>query len=278
MALALNVTNPGSTNAADEAFGVGIPTNQPGPGPLNVPTVAGPPGPAGAPGVPGPNVTTSGLAEMFEYENAMTQGYDQVNTYHPIVDAALQPGFLSGWTTKAAAQGNYTSVTLPSTGLLTFNGATNHGMLPGEVVFITSASDVGYRPPNQTIFKIVSVTTNTFTVSGLYTNTASGTWARGASLIAGSSAAGNYRLSWACSLSPVGTNKDWKIEPVLGIDNVDKAAQANRLTSSQPQSSSSSCFVTIVAGDAITLAVANLTDASDYTIVDLNFNLQRYAA
>ena len=49
-----NFNNPGSVNPADQAFGRGIASQQPGPGPLpSQPGGTGKAGPPGPPGTPG---------------------------------------------------------------------------------------------------------------------------------------------------------------------------------------------------------------------------------
>ena len=45
-----------------------------------------------------PNPAIGGVAEMTEYENAVLTGFDQTNTYHPVVDAAVSGSTLDGWT------------------------------------------------------------------------------------------------------------------------------------------------------------------------------------
>jgi hypothetical protein len=226
-----------------------------------------------------PNPAILGVGEMTEYANAIVLGIDQVNTYHPIWTGGVAAGVLDGWTFLAGTNGTYSSVTNPGGGQITFNGATAHGMVAGQVVCITSASVAGYQPPNPTIFVIQSVTANTFTVIGTFTATATGTWARGSSLIAGTSAAGNYTLMWSATITPVNANKNWKMEPLQNVTNVDKAAQGPfQIGNNAGAAVAGHSLITVAAGDIFTLLINNTTDTTDVTVVDLNYQLKRYKA
>ena len=223
-----------------------------------------------------PNPAIGGLAEMTEYENAVLTGFDQTNTYHPVVDAAVSGSTLDGWTYLGSASGTYTTVANAGGGQITFGGATGHGMVAGQVVFITSSSVAGYQPPNPTIFIIQSVTANTFTVIGTFTTTATGNWSRGCSLTAGAGAAGQYLLFWSVTVTPAGNNKNFKFEPVQNATNVDKCSAGSILTTTGPQCMSNQCCLPIAAGDILTLAGNNQTDSNDFTLVNMNFQLKRY--
>ena len=176
-----------------------------------------------------PNPAIGGVAEMTEYENAVLTGFDQTNTYHPVVDAAVSGSTLDGWTYLGSASGTYTTVANAGGGQITFGGATGHGMLAGQVVFITS-----------------------------------------------SSVAGQYLLFWSVTVTPAGTNKNFKFEPVQNATNVDKCSAGSILTSTGPQCMSNQCCLPIAAGDILTLAGNNQTDSNDFTLVNMNFQLKRY--
>jgi hypothetical protein len=222
------------------------------------------------------NPAIGGVAEMFEYENAVVLGIDQVNTYHPINTAGVVAGFLDGWTFLAGVNGTFTSVANAGGGQITVNTSGAHGMLAGQIVALTSASVVGYRPPNPTIFIIQSVTATSFNVIATFTATATGTYTRGSTLIAGASSAGNYRLIWNASLNPTSGGKNWKIEPLQQAANIDKAASAALVTGAGAACLSAACFLAIAAGDQLTLVINNETDATDVTVIDLNMQLLRY--
>ena len=109
-----------------------------------------------------PNPALGGVGGMFEYENAVSMGIDQVNTYHPMWTSGVVAGTLDGWTFLAGLDGTFTSVTNPGGGQVTFNTPAPHGMVAGQVVAITGASVAGYQPPNPTIFVIQSTTSTSF--------------------------------------------------------------------------------------------------------------------
>ena len=225
-----------------------------------------------------PNPAINGVGEMSEYENAIVLGIAQVNTYVPINTAGVTAGFLDGWTFLAGTNGTFTSVTNPGGGQVTFNTSGAHGMLAGQVVAITLSSVAGYRPPNPTIFIIQSVTATSFNVVATFTATATGNYIRGATLIAGASSAGNYRLIWSATLAPANANKDWKIEPLQQATNVDKAAGEAIIAGAGAQCLGGSCLLAVAAGDQFTLLANNQTDATAVTVRDLNMQLVRYRA
>ena len=225
-----------------------------------------------------PNPAIGGVGGMFEYENAVVMGIDQANTYHPFWTSGVQAGTLDGWTFLAGTQGSFTSVANAGGGQIQITTSVPHGMLAGQVVCITSASVAGYQPPNPTIFVIQSVGASTFNVIATFTATATGTFARGASLKAGAGAAGKYTLEWsATSQAASGTNKTYKFEPCQNVTNVDKAAAGQLINSTGPQGCGGTAFLVVAAGDVLTMLCNNQTDTTDVTIIDMNYRLLRYA-
>ena len=225
-----------------------------------------------------PNPATGGVGGMFEYSNAVAMGIDQANTYHPFWTSGVVAGTLDGFTFLAGVSGAFTSVANAGGGQITVNTSGAHGMVAGQVVCITSASVAGYQPPNPTIFVIQSVTATSFNVIATFTATATGTYARGASLTAGPSAAGKYEVTWsASSQASTGANKNYHFEPCQNTVNVDKGAAAELMNSTGPQCCAGSAFIVIAAGDVLTMLCNNQTDTTDITIIDMNYRLKRYA-
>jgi len=223
------------------------------------------------------NPAVGGVAGMFEYENATSMGIDQIDTYHPLWTAGVVAGSLEGWTFTAGADGAFTAVANAGGGQIQVTTSAPHGMVAGQVVAITSASVAGYRPPNPTVFVIQSVTASTFNVIATFTSTATGTWTRGACLTAGTSAAGKYQLFWSASAkTSAGANKTYKFEPFQNAAEVNKAAAWSIIDANGPSGFSASAFVTVAAGDVITLACENQTDATDVTIIGMNLRMLRY--
>jgi|ERR1700690_96941 len=223
------------------------------------------------------NPALGGIGGMFEYENAVSMGIDQVNTYHPMWTSGVVVGTIDGWTFTTGADGSFTSVANLGGGRMRFTTSAPHGLANGRIVAITSASVAGYQPPNPTIFAIFNVSASTFDVTGTFTTTATGTWAAGACLTAGPSAAGKYQLFWSVGCKSTGANKLYKFEPCQNVTNVDKAASSSLLTTTDLQSISASAFITVAAGDVVTLLCQNQTDATDITIVYTNVRVIRYA-
>ena len=214
---------------------------------------------------------------MFEYANAVAMGIDQINTYHPFWTAGVVAGTLDGWTFLAGTDGTFTSVTNPGGGQVTFNTPAPHGMVAGQVVAITGASVAGYQPPNATLFVIQSVTATSFNV--VTTFTATGFWTRGACLVAGAAAAGKYTIGFGVTAQAAsGSNKNYRFQPCQNITTVDKCVMGQLLNSTGPQAGASPrAFITVVAGDVITMLCQNQTDVTDLTVVDMNLTVQRYA-
>lgn len=226
-----------------------------------------------------PNPAIGGIGGMYEYENAVVMGIDQANTYHPLWTAGVVAGVLDGWTFTAGSSGTFTAVTDLGGGQMRFTTGAPHGLSNGRVIAITSASVAGYQPPNATVFVISNVGASTFDVTGTFTATATGTWAAPAVLTAGASAAGKYTLNWSASAKTgLGVNKTYKFEPFHNTAEENKAAGTSIIDSLGPSGFSGSAFITVAAGDQLWLACENQTDATDVTIIDMNFRLQRYAA
>jgi hypothetical protein len=223
-----------------------------------------------------PYPSTGGTAAMWEFNNGVLATYDQVNTPHPIIDAAVAAEMLSGWTFVGPLSGNYTAVANAGGGQVTITAA-GHGMSAGDVVYLTSSSVAGYSVPNPTIFVVQSVTTNTFNVVATFTTTATGTWHRGCSLVAGAGAAGTYKLSWNLSMSPVGNNKVWRNQPVQNATSLNDCAAESVMLNTGAQCNASSTILVVAAKDVITMSVINETDATDFTARYFNLNLHRIA-
>ena len=224
------------------------------------------------------NPTINGIGSMYEYANAVAMGIDQVATYHPFWTSGVVAGVLDGWTFLAGTSGSFTSVANAGGGQIQVTTSAPHGMVAGQVVCLTSSSVAGYQPPNPTIFVIQSAGASTFNVLATFTATATGTFARGTCLTAGTAAAGKYTLEWSASAQAAsGANKNYKFEPCQNVTNVDKAASGQLMNSTGPQACSGSAFLTVAAGDVLTMLCNNLTDTTDITIIYMNYRLKRYA-
>lgn len=226
-----------------------------------------------------PNPALGGIGGMYEYENAISMGIDQQNTYHPFWTAGVVAGTIDGWTFTAGAAGTFTAVADLGGGQMRFTTGALHGLANGRYIAITSASVAGYQPPNPTMFKIANVGASTFDVTGTFTSTASGTWAAGACLTAGPAAGGKYTLDWDVTAKAAsGANKQYKFEPLQNdTSNLDRGAAGQLMNSTGPQCCGGSVFLTVVAGDVIQMLCQNQTDTTDITIVDMNLRLERYA-
>ena len=101
----------------------------------------------------------------------------------------------------------------------------------------------------------------------------------GAYLKAGTAAAGKYTLSWsATARTTTGANKNYKFEPCQNVTNIDKAAAGSIISANGPNCFAAGAFVTVAAGDIITMLCQNQTDITDITIVDMNLRMLRYAS
>ena len=227
-----------------------------------------------------PNLSTGGVAQMTEYANALSLVIDQVNTYHPLWTAGVVAGLLDGWTFSAGLDGSYTAVANLGGGQVRVTTAAPHGMAAGRIVALTSSSVAGYQPPNPTVFKVTNVNSpTTFDVVATFTTTATGFWTAGSCLTAGASAAGKYELSWQVTAkTSSGSNKNYLFEPLLNVAGFDQAATSSIISANGPNCFAGSGFVTIAAGDVVTMCCQNQTDATDVTIVDMGCRLKRYAS
>ena len=226
-----------------------------------------------------PNPSIGGLAGMLETNNGVVMGIDQVNTYHPFWTSGVVTGTVDGWTFLAGVSGSYTSVTNLGAGLIRFTTSAPHGMSAGQVVTITSASVAGYQPPNPVIFVIQAAGASTFDVIATFTATATGTFARGASLTAGAAAAGKYELIWSASTLATAPNKLYLFTPCQNVTPATSTSASQLTTNAGPQSCSAPApvVITVAAGDIFTMLCQNQTDTTDITIVYFNYSLRRYS-
>jgi hypothetical protein len=223
------------------------------------------------------NPSIKGVGEMTEYGNAVVIGVAQVNTYNPVHTVGVVAGELDGFTFLAGTDGTYTSIANAGGGQITVNTTGAHGMVAGQVVVLTSATDVGYQPPNPTWFVIQSVTATSFNVIAVFTNTATGTYDRGSCLIAGPDAAGWYKLTWDVTVKPTGSGKDFKVAPFQNETLLTKGAQEAILSIATGAAClASSLVLSVDAGDVLTIGIANTTDATDVTVRNLELCLVRY--
>lgn len=240
------------------------------------------------------NVTSSasGLArkpqygEMYEYDNASTLAIDTTDTYHALFNASLTGGDLNGWTFSAGTSGTFTAVAdlgvVGGVNQVRFTTGAAHTLVAGQTVNLTSSSVAGYLTQTadanheDCFYVIKNVSDNThFDVVSADLGTATGNWRKGAALVAGADAAGEYELSWGCTFLPAAANKLYKFEPRINVTAVDKAVAETKPSAADPRAIKASCYVTIAAGDRVIMTCKNKTDTSNVTIVHSNIHVKR---
>ena len=225
---------------------------------------------------------------MYEYNNSNVLAIDTVNVYHSIFTASMTAGDLDGWTFSAGQSGAFSAIAdlgnVGGVNQVRLTTAAPHTVVAGNMINLTSSSVAGYltqattvdKSNNFYVVKNVSDSTHMDIVSAAL-GTATGNWRKGAALVAGADAAGKYELYWHCTFKPANANKTWLFEERINVAVSDKAAQGDGSAAAANTPVSASCFVTIAAGDRVTLTCKNVTDTTDVTIVNCNVRLRRYS-
>jgi hypothetical protein len=205
--------------------------------------------------------------------------YDEGNTTAFVINAqtnlhlyhtaTIADGGSSGWTFDPGGAGVPVAIASIADGAdsgvdIEVTTTGNHGLTAGDIVSQTNLTDAAYEG----IFVVKAIISNTqYEVAAVYTATDTGTMDSAATLTCGADAAGNYILDWSGS-SSVATSSD--------IFDVNFYKNATAITGSSVRRKfgtggdiGSMSVVTppftVVAGDKVSMALANTTSAGNVT-------------
>jgi len=213
--------------------------------------------------------------EWYIYSGSSSVGISAVNVYHAVHDSA-SAGILEGFTFSAggtidsdiASESN-------ASGQLQITTSAAHGLTTGDIVVLTGMNNAGHNAPTiVTVVDTTNFTCNNITyVAGA--GASSGAVDEPAYLEAGANSAGKYFVSYSLTGVPALATKTYKIEIYLNATAKDNTASAATPGSAYPANFSGGGFMELSAGNRVWLAVANTTDATDFTLRHCNLRLCR---
>lgn len=194
--------------------------------------------------------------------------------YHAIV-LASSAGINAGFTHKAGQANAIASVAENSAGVsykVTTTG--NHNLIAGECITHTGFTT---RTTYRGKFVVQSTPSATeYIVLGTYLGTDTGFMKRGYSLRANTGSAGVYRITHSLSASVANSNTTFKLEMNINTTELDNIASEKRFGSSaELDTITNSGMAQIADGDYIWMSIANMTDATDFSVRHSNITLNR---
>lgn len=219
-----------------------------------------------------PYVTS--VAQMSMYNKNILIAIDTVNLYHGLF------GFDNKFTSTTFTYVDGLSVVISSIAEhnagVTYEVTTNaaHGLLAGDIITQSgfTGADIGYNGTKL----IISVTANTYVVSGTYTSSKTGYLEMGAYILAGANASGTYNCGLVITGYAVSSDKTFKIEVNLNLTTPDTIIIQSRFKDSNDiRTGASSGILDIAPGDRLWISIKNITDTTDFRIVNANVSLHR---
>jgi hypothetical protein len=211
--------------------------------------------------------------EMYIYNNASASVVVATNEYHAL-DIISTGGLNNGFTFTAGTRAPVASVEENVAGVsYKVNTTGNHNLSTGDIVTHNGFTVAAYKGA-KTVLSTPSGTQ--YTVAGTFTVTDTGTVIRGSRLVAGTNAAGKYKLSFTASVSAETATTEIKIEGVKNTTDLDNVAvQADYHFSGEHIPQAAAGLVSVAAGDHLWLQMKNLSDSSDFTMTNIGACLTR---
>ena len=215
------------------------------------------------------NMAGKNIAEMYMAGESTAVTIDTADIDHMLGN--LTSGELDGFTKVDAVAGSIASVVTSDAGATITCTDVAHGLATGDIISISGSSSATYNG----VYVVTVLTVDTFKVTVAYVEAATATWAMGGYLLAGTTAAGIYKTSISGDISSAVADKNFRVSvynnAVIQTNVRFEASPGNTL----PQNGSGNGFITIIAGDRISIAVQNITDTTNCTPVNMNLNLQK---
>jgi len=213
--------------------------------------------------------------EFYIYLGSSSIGITAVNIYHAVHDSASS-GILEGFTFASGGivDSNIASESNAS-GQLQVTTSVAHGLTTGDVVVLTNMNDVGHdKPTLVTVIDTTNFTCDNITyVSGA--GASAGIVDEPAYLQTGASAGGKYFVSFNLTGYPALATKTYRLVVYVGATMKTNMVVEATPGSAAPATFSGGGLVQLTSGNRIWLALANITDTTDFTLKHANFRLCR---
>lgn len=221
-------------------------------------------------------ITTPGapaVGSMYIYDSTIAIVINVVDEYHGVKGFSVGAAN-NGFTFLASATGSITNTADNGSGKLRCTDVA-HGLLTGQYITLTGMGDTAHNR----VTRVTKIDADTFDCDDISFNSGAdtGTWDRGSSLTVNTDQAGTYHVSFSCSVSSAGNNKNYKFECYKNTTPLDEfAAERMIAVLNDLGNLASSGTVALVAGDVLWLAVANTTDATNLTVKHASLNALRH--
>jgi hypothetical protein len=152
-----------------------------------------------------------------------------------------------------------------------------HGLVNGDVVTLHGMNNAGHNKASVVLLDGTNPTTEFIADSVTYVagaGASTGSVYEPAYLKCSPGAGGRYAASFSIDGTAALINKNWKWELNKGVTALDNIVTERNSTNTLAAQSASG-HVVLADGDRLWLSGKNLTDATDYTVKNLNVNLHR---
>ena len=218
---------------------------------------------------------TALYGEMYLLENTTATVIDTANVWHVLSLSEMSAGDLNGWTYADGVRG--TDITTYATSdagartKVTTTGA--HNLALGD--FISISGTTNYN----NLYEVMEIVdANNFTIDKAWdtNNDATGTYARGGTLTAGTQDAGYYEAAWNSTISPGTNNHIFAMGFIKNKTPCSKCRARQKLgTAGDYNTMAGNAIMSIAAGDKIAFIVKNVGASGDCTFRHGNVNLHR---
>ena len=192
------------------------------------------------------------------------------NTSEPVaVRHEFQVGLINGFSFEAGSGGAITAFADAGSGKVTVT-SNGHGLVNGRIVTIKGTTNYNG------LFVISGVTTNTFDIVDTWVaDDATGTWDKGANLIAGDDISGYYLAHAIVVGNPSSLNKEYHWHIYVNDTIYHSTHMQNYFTSAtNPAAVPCSGILALSPGDVISLVIEPLTDSTNFTHRDVSVNIK----
>ena len=205
------------------------------------------------------------FGEMYISTNAVVTAIDTVNIYHPVYGKASE-GITDNFLFVAGESVNISAVADAGGGQVKVTTAAAHGYSTDDYVTIVGTTNYNGN------YQVDSIgTTTEYYITKAFVATQTGRSIRGDRLVALDD--GNYRICVAISVSAVAPNKTFSFSTLYNTTICPKCRIDRYMSASDTGAIALTSAISISSGDWLSFSIANLTDATDITIKELNFNV-----
>ncbi len=206
--------------------------------------------------------------EMYIEDNAVAVTVNAADEWHA-VDGVLVEGLTNNFTFEAGSDGVVASIADAGGGDITVTDV-GHGLSVGNIITMNGHTDAAYNG----LFAVLTVpTSDTFTITAVYTATDTGTWQKGSNLTC--NAAGTYQGAWSASGISQTINHVFDFAPAVNVTISGKAKARRKFSNVDFGSFSGSGLIVLAVGDIITFNLQNVGATGNVTIRTLDLAVHR---